>query len=74
VQACARAAISLQQGKAVINEARCVQCGYCVTQCPVHAIGEQAALRTVEPREGSQPAEGGGFHRFRQRLRQWRTK
>ena len=38
VSACPTEAISMKDGKAVINADACVDCGSCVGECPVEAI------------------------------------
>ncbi|MDR1509062.1 MAG: 4Fe-4S binding protein, partial [Synergistaceae bacterium] len=35
---CAVSAISLEDGKAVVDQEACVECGACVSACPVSAI------------------------------------
>ncbi len=45
VQKCPVQAISMQDGKAVIDREKCIQCGLCIKACPVTAISvvEEAA-------------------------------
>ncbi|MDD3155514.1 MAG: 4Fe-4S binding protein [Victivallaceae bacterium] len=38
VGACPVGAISMKDGKAVVNEAECIECGACVGECPCEAI------------------------------------
>ena len=40
VGTCPVEAISLEGGKAVINQSKCVECGACKETCPVDAISE----------------------------------
>ena len=35
---CPVSAISMADGKAVVNEADCIECGACVGECPCEAI------------------------------------
>ncbi len=37
-EVCPKGAISLQHGRSVIDESKCVNCGKCVEVCPYHAI------------------------------------
>ena len=37
-EVCPKGAISLQHGRSVIDESKCVNCGRCVDACPYHAI------------------------------------
>ena len=34
VQRCGQKALSLRDGRAVVEDARCVRCGYCAAVCP----------------------------------------
>ena len=38
VGSCPVSAISMADGKAVVNEADCIECGACVGECPCEAI------------------------------------
>ena len=38
MEVCPKDAISLVQGKSVIDQAKCIKCGKCVDQCPYNAI------------------------------------
>jgi len=41
VEACPVEAISMVEGKAVINQETCTECGTCIGECPVEAIKEE---------------------------------
>jgi ferredoxin len=45
VKACPVKAISLKNGRAVINAAKCTHCGLCYQKCPVKAIDRPTVLR-----------------------------
>ena len=38
VEACTKSAISIMSGKPVIDHSKCVQCGDCMSVCPVQSI------------------------------------
>ncbi|MFY9605102.1 MAG: 4Fe-4S binding protein, partial [bacterium] len=38
VKACPNGALSLQEGKAVVDHSKCILCGYCNPVCPDFAI------------------------------------
>ena len=38
VERCGQKALSLQEGRAVCNDSRCLLCGYCASTCPAWAI------------------------------------
>ena len=40
VGACPVSAISMQDGKALVDADSCVECGACVSTCPVSAISQ----------------------------------
>lgn len=42
---CPMKAISLEDEKAVLNDARCIGCGLCVSECPLEAIALQSRPR-----------------------------
>lgn len=50
VYSCPKGAISVVNGQSVIDPAKCVKCGRCITVCPYHAI-----VKTTVPCEESCP-------------------
>ena len=38
-EVCPKDAITLVQGKSVIDQEKCIKCGTCISSCPFHAIG-----------------------------------
>jgi len=41
VPVCPTEAISMDDGKAVIDQEKCTECGACVDECPVDAITQE---------------------------------
>lgn len=52
VQACPRGAISIQNHRSVIDHAKCILCGKCITACPYSAI-----VKNMRPCEKNCPAK-----------------
>ena len=42
-EACPSKAVSMIDGKAVVNESKCTKCGVCVGKCPFGAVPKEAA-------------------------------
>ncbi len=38
VDVCPTSCLSMEDGKAICNEAECIDCGACVSTCPVQSI------------------------------------
>ncbi|MBY7142086.1 4Fe-4S binding protein [Virgibacillus sp. NKC19-3] len=60
MDSCPTEAISLVDGKPVIHEDSCIECGYCVASCPVQAVEGFLPKRTIKNKtfimdEGSIP-------------------
>lgn len=47
IDICTAEAISLKNGKPVINNEKCTECGYCIAECPVQAIEGFFPKRTI---------------------------
>ncbi len=53
IAVCPTGALTMDAGKAIINQDSCVVCGACISECPVEAISKKEVTREVSNNEGS---------------------